>query len=438
MVQQWFVQRRGEKTGPYSSRELRQLVEQGQLHPEDLVWCTELSDWVPAARVRGLFGSGGGKPQPANHSGDTPGSPDLSVISEDIVSQAPSEESAPMPQTEAPNDEPNSVSAAPVRAWRRRPTFEGSPTTFARSREARRRHWFDQWLAFLRGRFGSGFLDATIHLFALCGRYGLLAGAAIIVVDHFVTGPAPSHMTSIVMTLAVACFLLIGHYLSARLLFVMDRWDHRTRAHLASSVVPDGLSLLSLLGAILAIILATVHALSSGFVDLIFYGVALFIWGLFAAIQVLDLEGLGITINPELSPVDELLGLIHLALKMVIRLCAVVFGVLALLGNLHLIVGIILLVTAGPLDGPGPIQDGILAAEPAGPSFGPSVAGWGIGESGLLMLLAASLWPVFSYGIYLIGQLGIALLVAIMSLLNLGGRIPRPASDGGKQEMTEG
>lgn len=438
MAQQWFVQRQGEKTGPYSSRELKQLVEQGELHPEDLVWCAEISDWVPAARVRGLFVPRSAKPQRANHLEEPTGSADLSVASEDIAAESPPDGGAPLAQAEVANDRGQFLpAAASVRGWRRRPTFEGSPTTFARSREARGRHWFDQWLAFLRGRFGSTFLDASIHLFAICGRYGLLVGAVLLLIDHFITGPSPSNVTNVVITLAIACFLIIGHYLSARLLLVMDRWDHGTRAHLASSVVPDGLSLFSLLGAILAIILSTVQALSSGFVDLIFYGVALFIWGLFAAIQVLDLEGLRITINPELSPVDELLGLVHLGLKMVIRLCAVVFGVLALLGNLHLVVGIILWVSSGPLNDRTEFMEGF-SQELAALSSGPSSAGWGVGNSGLLMLLAASLWPVFSYGIYLTGQLAVALLVAVLSILTWGDRVARPNAESAKQEMTEG
>lgn len=59
MAGQWFCQISGshETIGPLSPQQLRLLVEQGKLSPDDLVRQGE-SVWVPAGRVKGLFASG--------------------------------------------------------------------------------------------------------------------------------------------------------------------------------------------------------------------------------------------------------------------------------------------------------------------------------------------------------------------------------------------
>ncbi|HIQ22992.1 MAG TPA: DUF4339 domain-containing protein, partial [Planctomycetes bacterium] len=52
---EWFYARENRQHGPVSPLELRHLAASGQLRPEDLVWREGLADWIPAAKVKGLF-----------------------------------------------------------------------------------------------------------------------------------------------------------------------------------------------------------------------------------------------------------------------------------------------------------------------------------------------------------------------------------------------
>lgn len=55
MSHNWYYARGGEKHGPISSTELKQLATEGQLSPDDLVWREDMKDWKQASSVSGLF-----------------------------------------------------------------------------------------------------------------------------------------------------------------------------------------------------------------------------------------------------------------------------------------------------------------------------------------------------------------------------------------------
>ena len=52
---QWWYARDDEQLGPLSPAELRRLAAGGGLAPTDLVWREGMSEWAPAARIKGLF-----------------------------------------------------------------------------------------------------------------------------------------------------------------------------------------------------------------------------------------------------------------------------------------------------------------------------------------------------------------------------------------------
>lgn len=226
------------------------------------------------------------------------------------------------------------------RAVRSPRTFERSPTTFARSRESLSRHPLDAALAFLRWRFGSGFLLSSAHLFLICGKYGLLVGAVLVFVQCL--QKAGGQAWAILIGISLALLILVFHYIGGRFLFVLERWDRQINGYLSSSVVPDALSLLSLVGSSAMLVVGAIDALITGSFELVFWGVAVFIWGLFVALQSLNLEGMNLQVSPELSPADEILGLIQFGLKILVRLTPVVFGVMVLVGNLQLVMEIII------------------------------------------------------------------------------------------------
>jgi uncharacterized RDD family membrane protein YckC len=52
---EWYYLLDGQQLGPVGSRELKVLADKGRLQPTDLIWRDGLTNWVPAARVKGLF-----------------------------------------------------------------------------------------------------------------------------------------------------------------------------------------------------------------------------------------------------------------------------------------------------------------------------------------------------------------------------------------------
>lgn len=55
MSKQWHYSRNGEKHGPVSDAELRQLAANGSLQPYDLVWREDMKEWRDASSIKGLF-----------------------------------------------------------------------------------------------------------------------------------------------------------------------------------------------------------------------------------------------------------------------------------------------------------------------------------------------------------------------------------------------
>ena len=55
MPNKWYVQITGEELGPLSDDDLRAMAFKRQLTPDDLVRKDASANWVPAAKVRGLF-----------------------------------------------------------------------------------------------------------------------------------------------------------------------------------------------------------------------------------------------------------------------------------------------------------------------------------------------------------------------------------------------
>lgn len=57
MAEQWYYTRQGQRFGPLSSEQMRQLAVAGQLQQGDLVWTEGMNEWAPAGRFPQLFTS---------------------------------------------------------------------------------------------------------------------------------------------------------------------------------------------------------------------------------------------------------------------------------------------------------------------------------------------------------------------------------------------
>lgn len=55
MATSWYYAVSGKKHGPIDSKRLKELAEQGVISPTDLIWRDGMSEWAPAAKVKGLF-----------------------------------------------------------------------------------------------------------------------------------------------------------------------------------------------------------------------------------------------------------------------------------------------------------------------------------------------------------------------------------------------
>ncbi|MDB5308538.1 MAG: hypothetical protein JWO38_2740 [Gemmataceae bacterium] len=73
----WYYSVGGARRGPVTATELRALAGGGSLRPSDLVWRKGLEDWVPAARISGLFPADRPPPLPGDGPPPVPGRPGL-------------------------------------------------------------------------------------------------------------------------------------------------------------------------------------------------------------------------------------------------------------------------------------------------------------------------------------------------------------------------
>ncbi len=55
MGEQWYYILGGNKVGPLSGAEVKQLAASAQLSPADMVWKAGMTNWVPAETIKGLF-----------------------------------------------------------------------------------------------------------------------------------------------------------------------------------------------------------------------------------------------------------------------------------------------------------------------------------------------------------------------------------------------
>jgi len=56
-MMQWYYMKNGNKVGPISTAELKQLAASGELQINDRIWREGLKNWIPAANAKGLFPS---------------------------------------------------------------------------------------------------------------------------------------------------------------------------------------------------------------------------------------------------------------------------------------------------------------------------------------------------------------------------------------------
>jgi hypothetical protein len=66
---EWYYQREGQRAGPVTVDELKQMLRSGQIHRDELVWGAGMADWLPASQVDKLRESSYLNPTPAMAAG---------------------------------------------------------------------------------------------------------------------------------------------------------------------------------------------------------------------------------------------------------------------------------------------------------------------------------------------------------------------------------
>lgn len=56
---QWYISKNGERQGPFSASQLRQMATAGQFSPSDFLWKQGMANWAPGTAVKGLFAETG-------------------------------------------------------------------------------------------------------------------------------------------------------------------------------------------------------------------------------------------------------------------------------------------------------------------------------------------------------------------------------------------
>ena len=51
MAEQWYYAQQGQRKGPVSEEQIRQLMSSGQIQPTDLVWKQGMAQWTQASQV---------------------------------------------------------------------------------------------------------------------------------------------------------------------------------------------------------------------------------------------------------------------------------------------------------------------------------------------------------------------------------------------------
>src|SRR6202790_5449538 len=96
----YYYSRDAQRFGPVSTEQLRELAASGQLEPTDMIWKEGMADWVPAARLKGLFPAAAptqpaAAAQPAPASQPAPPSPVADPGDEFRVAELPPRPAAP-------------------------------------------------------------------------------------------------------------------------------------------------------------------------------------------------------------------------------------------------------------------------------------------------------------------------------------------------------
>ncbi|MBU4272000.1 MAG: DUF4339 domain-containing protein [Planctomycetes bacterium] len=273
---EWYYARDNKQAGPVSAVDLKQLAAAGQLRPDDLVWREGMTEWSAARNVRGLFEESAA-PAPA-------GSPPEAVAPTPAVSAAPQVPAAPM------------------------------------------RHPFDSLMDWFRPRFDARLVDSIARFFRTCGSYGLLVaivlGAAFSVIMAFKADPVGSLLSGAIMLVV----LVVLQYVAGKFCDALDRLNLATAGSLPSTLIPDGLALLSKALGVAVLLSSIIAAVQISAYAALPFGIAAFLVLCYLSLVAMNPATLNYSIGAQSGAGEEAIGAVTFLFKALMRLVPVAFG----------------------------------------------------------------------------------------------------------------
>jgi len=405
---EWYYAQGDKQEGPVSPTEIKALADGGRLLPEDLVWREGMEDWIPARKVKGLFGA-------EEPSAAKPGQAAPQAVPQEALKEVPKEALGP---------------AAP-------PVFEKSPAAFQRAREGPARHLFDFVLELARSQLTAHFVESTSKIFTVCGHYGLYLAMLVLLGFSMVFGVKANELNPILVGTAGVVVLVVLQYAASRFVGTLEKLNRSTSGAISSAALPDCVALLMGVGGLVALFGLAVLAIQSETFLFILPAIATFILCEYMATVALNLETLNLTVNPDGTAGDEAIGAFSFFVKLGVRAAPVAFGVGVVWGTLGLLAASALVVAP-------PAEDSPLRLIPASAFFGADsvVLLWDTEKPELVpaasaasqatkTLISAAALPVAAYLCFIFYHLLIDVLRAILAI---PAKLDRLKEEGGMRD----
>jgi hypothetical protein len=368
---EWYYAHAGQQSGPISAADLKMLAVVGQLAPEDLVWRDGMSEWIPARKVRGLFG--GEATQAA------------------ATATAPAAEATP-------------------------PAFEPSTAIYERSREDVSRHVVDVFLDLARAWFSASFVHSTAVLFTACGHNGLYLAMLLVAGLGIALAIMGQNIGDAALGLAAVAILVVLQYAARRMGGALERLNRATPVRMTSLALPDCLAMLGAVAGVVGLVGLTLVAVQTRTISVVLPGMAAFIVCWYAAMAAINAQTLGVAVSSEASVREEALGLLALGMKIAVRLSPVLFGVGVAWGILKTAVACALLfVQVRDAGFAAALLGGELPATPAALPLRILAARTAYGQA-VTILVAAAAAPLLIYVLFLVGWLALDAIRAMAGL----------------------
>ena len=257
----------------------------------------------------------------------------------------------------------------------------------------------------IRNTLSGGFLKTSIDAARDVGHYGVLAAAALAVicavVAVFKVGSAAPLGAGLVLLVAV----VIAQYIANRFFAANETLVTSSNARVSSLALLDCVALLALLGAVAALVGATIICIRFGeWRPLIPAAVTAALWTYFAVVT-LHPESVNVSKGETIGG-EEAIGLLTFFLRAAVKILPIYFFVLTAAGVL--IAALSLFNAAGPV--------GAVAQMSPIPVPFRLLAGSGEDFAGITLVVSACLLPLFGYVGYILFSLPLDLWRALLSV----------------------